>query len=92
MLTINFINLVFKQNAFLQHKTIMVPKCPVCGGNMTMHLRCDEYFIKNEHWYKATSYYVAFLNKIEKKKDILLELGVGFNTPLHYLPKPSNCY
>ena len=70
----------------------MVSKCPVCGGNMTMHLHCDEYFIKNEHWYKAASYYVAFLNKMEKKKGILLELGVGFNTPLRYLPKPSNCY
>lgn len=64
----------------------MVSKCPVCGDNMTMHLHCDEYFIKNEHWYKAACYYVAFLNKMEKKKGILLELGVGFNTPFITCP------
>lgn len=59
----------------------MVPKCPVCGGNMTMHLRCDEYFVEDENWHKMASCYVDFLNKMEDKKGVLLELGVGFNTP-----------
>lgn len=31
----------------------MVPKCPVCGGNMAMHLRCDQYFVEDEHWHEA---------------------------------------
>ena len=59
----------------------MVPKCPVCGGNMTMHLRCDQYFVEDESWHEAAGRYADFLEKIENKKGLLLELGVGFNTP-----------
>ena len=59
----------------------MVPKCPVCGGNMTMHLRCDQYFVEDENWHRAAEHYHNFLKKIKKKKGVLLELGVGFNTP-----------
>ena len=59
----------------------MVPKCPVCGGNMTMHLRCDQYFVEDENWHKAAKNYGNFLNNMRDKKGVLLELGVGFNTP-----------
>lgn len=59
----------------------MVPKCPVCGGNMTMHLRCDNYFVENKNWHNMASRYIDFLEKIKQKKGVLLELGVGFNTP-----------
>lgn len=59
----------------------MVPKCPVCGGNMTMHLRCDQYFVEDENWNEAAKRYGDFLEKISHKKGVLLELGVGFNTP-----------
>lgn len=59
----------------------MVPKCPICGGNMTMHLRCDQYFIEDENWHKSAERYGDFLKKMKKKKGVLLELGVGFHTP-----------
>lgn len=59
----------------------MVPKCPVCGDNMTMHLRSDQYFVEDENWYKAAGKYKGFLKKLGNKKGVLLELGVGFNTP-----------
>ena len=59
----------------------MVPKCPVCGKNMTMHLRCDEYFVEDFDWHRAAHQYSDFLKKLKKKKGVLLELGVGFNTP-----------
>lgn len=59
----------------------MVPKCPVCGGNMAMHLRCDQYFVEDDAWHEAAFRYSSFLKKIGKKKGVLLELGVGFNTP-----------
>ncbi len=26
----------------------LVPKCPICGGNMAMNLRCDNYFVEDE--------------------------------------------
>ncbi|MDE6026216.1 MAG: Sir2 silent information regulator family NAD-dependent deacetylase [Lachnospiraceae bacterium] len=59
----------------------MVPKCPVCGGNMTMHLRCDQYFVEDENWHEAANHYYSFLKRMENKEAVLLELGVGFNTP-----------
>lgn len=59
----------------------MVPKCPVCGGDMTMHLRCDQYFVEDENWHKAAERYCDFLQNTENRKCVLLELGVGFNTP-----------
>ncbi|MDE7340426.1 MAG: Sir2 silent information regulator family NAD-dependent deacetylase [Lachnospiraceae bacterium] len=59
----------------------LVPKCPVCGGNMTMHLRCDQYFVEDENWHEAAGRYQNFLKSMEKKKSVFLELGVGFNTP-----------
>lgn len=58
-----------------------VPKCPVCGGNMTMHLRCDNYFVEDENWHEAAGRYCDFLENMRTEKCVLLELGVGFNTP-----------
>lgn len=64
-----------------QIPSYMVPRCPVCGGNMTMHLRCDQYFVEDEHWHQAAERYASFLEKHGKDRVALLELGVGFNTP-----------
>lgn len=59
----------------------LVPKCPVCGGNMAMHLRCDQYFVEDEHWHETAGHYASFLEEHGKDRVVLLELGVGFNTP-----------
>ena len=59
----------------------LIIKCPVCGGNMDMNLRKDENFVQDEHWYEMSQRYDEFLNKIQNKNVVLLEIGVGFNTP-----------
>lgn len=59
----------------------MVPRCPVCGGRMNMNLRCDQYFVEDEAWHTAEKNFGEFLDKSKKKRTVLLELGVGFNTP-----------
>ncbi|RGY97964.1 Sir2 silent information regulator family NAD-dependent deacetylase [Clostridium sp. AM58-1XD] len=59
----------------------MVPKCPVCGGPMEMNLRKDGYFVQDDHWNKAAERYGIFLEKYAEKNVVLLEAGVGFNTP-----------
>ena len=59
-----------------------VPECPVCGGNMEMHLRCDNYFVEDEAWHEAADRYADFLEQNKDKNVVLLELGVGFNTPI----------
>lgn len=60
----------------------MVPKCPVCGGPMEMNLRCDSYFVEDEVWNDAAEQYGRYLEEMADKKAVLLELGVGFNTPV----------
>lgn len=59
----------------------LIMKCPVCGGNMDMNLRKNENFVQDEHWYEMSQRYDEFLNKIQNKNVVLLEIGVGFNTP-----------
>ena len=59
----------------------LVPKCPVCGKNMEMNLRKDANFVQDENWYKQSKNYEDFLDKTKNKNVVLLEIGVGFNTP-----------
>lgn len=58
-----------------------VPKCPVCGKNMDMNLRKDASFVQDEYWYKQSKEYKKFLCGTKGKNVVLLEIGVGFNTP-----------
>ena len=59
----------------------LVPKCPVCGEEMETNLRCDDKFVEDENWHQMYKRYSEFLEKINDKKVVFLELGVGFNTP-----------
>ena len=59
----------------------LVMKCPVCGGNMDMNLRKDANFVQDEKWYVQAERYKEFLKEAENKNVVLLEIGVGFNTP-----------
>lgn len=59
----------------------LVPRCPICGAPMTMNLRCDDTFVQDTGWYAAQKRYSDFLQAHEHAKILLLELGVGFNTP-----------
>lgn len=55
----------------------LVPKCPVCGGNMTMHLRCDRYFVEDENWHEAAGRYRDFLKKWNGKKEYCWSLALA---------------
>lgn len=59
----------------------LVPKCPVCGGEMDTNLRHSKDFVQDENWYAAESQYERFLKAGKDKQIVYLELGVGFNTP-----------
>ena len=59
----------------------LVMKCPVCGGNMDMNLRKDANFVQDKNWYVQAKKYEEFINNAKDKKMVLLEIGVGFNTP-----------
>ena len=59
----------------------LVPRCPVCGETMDVNLRKDAYFVQDDNWYKQNQRYGEFLDNARNKKVVLLEFGVGFNTP-----------
>ena len=60
----------------------LVPKCPKCGGKMFCNIRCDDYFVEGDVYHNGAKSYEEFLKKIQGKKVVLFELGVGFNTPV----------
>ena len=48
---------------------------------MTMNLRSDDTFVQDEGWYAAARRYEDFLQRHRNGRILLLELGVGGNTP-----------
>ncbi len=65
----------------LKIDTDLIPHCPVCGELMDTNLRKDNYFVEDEHWHIQNDKYKDFINSSINKKTLLLEFGVGFNTP-----------
>ena len=61
--------------------TSLIPHTPD-GAPVTMNLRCDDTFVEDEHWHQQAAAYQQFVEKAYKKRLLLLEFGVGFNTPV----------
>jgi NAD-dependent SIR2 family protein deacetylase len=58
-----------------------IPHCPRCGRLLIPNLRCDFGFVEKPH-IQNMEQYEDFLNDSQGKRLALLELGVGFNTPV----------
>ncbi|MDE6702362.1 MAG: Sir2 silent information regulator family NAD-dependent deacetylase [Muribaculaceae bacterium] len=58
-----------------------VPVCPVCGKSMDVNLRVNQYFVEDENWHKAANLYEKFITSHINSRLVLLEIGVGMNTP-----------
>lgn len=59
----------------------LIPRCPVCGGRMDINIRKGNYFVEDVKWRQAAGRHTAFVQMAREKRMVLLELGVGFNTP-----------
>mgnify|MGYP000840189910 CR=1 FL=1 len=70
-----------KRQKDMKIPTGLIPHCPVCGKPMTMNLRADDTFVQDDGWYRAAERYADFLRRHKEIKMLLLELGVGMNTP-----------
>ena len=60
--------------------TEQIPHTPD-GRLVSMNLRCDVTFVEDAHWHQQARRYQAFVEQASTKRLLLLELGVGFNTP-----------
>lgn len=59
----------------------LIPRCPRCGRPMTCNLRVDDAFVEDAGWHAAARRYAEFVGRCGSKGTVLLELGVGGNTP-----------
>lgn len=58
-----------------------IPICPRCGEYLIPNLRIDSRFVEGYHLKNADKY-EEFVRTAKGKRFVLLELGVGFNTPI----------
>ena len=59
----------------------LIPYCPDDGAEMTTNLRADASFVEDAGWHAAAARYTDYLARTEGRRTLLLELGVGMNTP-----------
>ncbi len=57
-----------------------IPRCPSCGGEMTLNVRGGYWFVEKSYKQQEKNY-MQWLKKAVQKKIVVLELGAGFNTP-----------
>ena len=59
----------------------LIPRTPD-GQPVSMNLRCDDTFVEDDHWHHQADRYQQFVQRANDKRLLLLEFGVGFNTPV----------
>ncbi len=59
----------------------LIPYCEDDGKEMAMNLRADDTFVEDEGWHTAAQRYTEFIRRHSGTKTLLMELGVGYNTP-----------
>ena len=62
--------------------TEMIPRVPDSDQAVAMNLRCDNTFVEDSRWHEQSDRYWAFVEQAQDKRLLLLEFGVGFNTPI----------
>ena len=60
--------------------TELIPHTPD-GQTVAVNLRCDDTFVEDSHWHRQAQRYNDFVRSAADRKLLLLEFGVGFNTP-----------
>lgn len=73
--------MINKTDKNLKIPSDLVPKCPMCGEKMEVNVRSNDRFVEDKRWHDMDKKYNEFIEKYKDKKLLLLEFGVGFNTP-----------
>ena len=61
--------------------TDLIPRDTETGERLVPNLRVDDHFVEDDHWYQQAERYRQFVEQHRDGRLVLLELGVGFNTP-----------
>lgn len=61
--------------------TELLPHTPE-GEPVAVNLRCDDTFVEDARWHEQAARYQSFVEKASTRRLLLLEFGVGFNTPV----------
>ena len=59
----------------------LVPYCEKCNGPMDPNIRMNDYFVEDNIFNEGKKNYINFLQKCKGKKVVLIEMGIGMNTP-----------
>lgn len=62
--------------------TEKIPRVPNSDQAVAMNLRCDNTFVEDSRWHEQSDRYWSFVEQAQDKRLLLLEFGVGFNTPI----------
>ena len=73
---------MIKEQKNMRVPTELIPYCPICGAPLSMNLRVDNTFVEDEGWHQAARRYQSFVEDHKNSRILLLELGVGNNTPI----------
>ncbi len=60
--------------------TNMIPRTED-GRPTAMNLRVDDTFVEDEHWHRQAKRYTDFVQEASQGNLLLLEFGIGYNTP-----------
>lgn len=69
-----------KRNKLMANKTENIDY--ILRQLMTDNVRCDKNFVEDDHWHQQAHRYEAFVEQVSIHRLLLLEFGVGFNTPV----------
>lgn len=61
--------------------TALIPRDTATGEKLVPNLRVDDRFVEDDHWHRQADLYRQFVERHRYGRLVLLELGVGFNTP-----------
>ncbi len=59
----------------------LIPHDADTGERLVPNLRIDDRFVEDAHWHRQASRYKRYVERHRGDKLVLMEMGVGFNTP-----------
>ncbi len=69
-----------------------LPKCPICGGSMQLHIPMNRNFIRGKNMQRQHQRYQAFIHRFHGKNLLILEFGIGAGNQMIKAPLMQLAY